>query len=190
MIPHIYQSVNGWFDWEDTYRRWAREIPQGGNLVEIGCYKGRSLAFLLVELLNLGRYDVTVHAVDNWAGVEGVEGQVLEDIFHSTLRRIDYPVAVHRKDSVKAAERFLPGMVDRVWIDGSHAEEDVYQDLRAWWPKVRQGGEMGGHDLSAHAGVDAAVGRWSREQGLAFEVLRSCHSDGGVMTNSWLVVKA
>eukprot|EP00913_Durusdinium_trenchii_P028263 g26492.t2 len=63
--------------------------------------------------------------------------------------------------SNEAAERFV-GFVDFVFVDGSHAYEDVFLDLRVWWPKVRPGGVMAGHDYNApNPGVVAAVNEFT-----------------------------
>jgi Methyltransferase domain len=182
-------AIDGWFDWELTYQRWARMVPLGGVIVEVGCFKGKSLTFLVEELQQLGRSDVYVHAVDNWAGVKDVTGLALATEFLHNLGATQYPIWVHSEASVRAAQIFETGKVDFVWIDGSHEEADVYADLCAWWPTVKYGGEMGGHDYSSHGGVQQAVDRWCRERNMVPEILHSCCTDGGPSTDSWLLVK-
>lgn len=39
-----------------------------------------------------------------------------------------------------------PNGFDFVYIDGDHSYEAVSEDLRAWWPLVRSGGILAGHD--------------------------------------------
>jgi hypothetical protein len=51
-----------------------------------------------------------------------------------------------RKPSVEAAKDFADGSLDFVYIDGLHFYEDVKNDIKAWLPKVRKGGMIGGHD--------------------------------------------
>jgi hypothetical protein len=193
LVTHVYQDIPGWFDWETTYRRWAEQVRPDGVIVEVGAYLGKSLSFLLVELQNLERYDVQVHAVDNWVGpepgVDGFAGLELEREFHNNIRSLMIRPAVHRMRSLTAASTFPPEAVDMVWLDGSHTFEDVYADLEAWWPLVRPGGEIGGHDLTSFAGVQKAVAMWSKRQGVEYRVLPSCHNSGPV-TSSWLMVKA
>jgi Methyltransferase domain len=48
--------------------------------------------------------------------------------------------------SVKAAESFSDGSLDFVYIDANHTFQHVNQDLRAWYPKLRVGGLICGHD--------------------------------------------
>lgn len=57
-------------------------------------------------------------------------------------------VGIHATGSVAASKRILGGSLDLVFIDGAHDYESVSQDLKAWWPKLRPGGVMAGHDFS------------------------------------------
>jgi len=56
-------------------------------------------------------------------------------------------VFFHRSTSVAAAETFNDATLDLVYIDADHKWWSVVQDLAAWWPKVRPGGVMLGHDF-------------------------------------------
>lgn len=52
----------------------------------------------------------------------------------------------------------LPNEVDFVWIDGDHSEEQVKRDIVNYWPLVKIGGMIGGHDYTAgNLGVKNAV---------------------------------
>lgn len=56
-------------------------------------------------------------------------------------------VFFHRTYSVNAAKSFEDESLDLVFIDADHKWWSVLQDLVAWWPKVRRGGVMMGHDF-------------------------------------------
>lgn len=83
--------------------------------------------------------------------------------------------------SVEAAKRFADGFLSFVYLDGNHSYEAVTEDLNAWWPKIRPGGIMGGHDFlnrtdnGWHCYVADAVIRWAFENQLEFTVT-SCRS--------------
>ncbi len=47
----------------------------------------------------------------------------------------------------QAAERFDDGFFDWIYIDANHRYEPVCQDILAWWPKVKLGGVLSGHDF-------------------------------------------
>ena len=48
--------------------------------------------------------------------------------------------------STEAASIILDETVDVVYIDARHDYRSVAQDIDAWWPKVRPGGILAGHD--------------------------------------------
>lgn len=48
--------------------------------------------------------------------------------------------------STDAARRFDDGYFDWVYLDALHTYDAVVQDLRAWWPKLREGGLLSGDD--------------------------------------------
>ena len=48
--------------------------------------------------------------------------------------------------SVEAASKFEDNSLDFVYIDADHAYDACQKDMDAWWPKVKKGGWMCGHD--------------------------------------------
>lgn len=53
-----------------------------------------------------------------------------------------------RISSEEAAPRVADGSLDFVYIDGNHFYPAVKQDIDLWWPKVKSGGVIGGHDYN------------------------------------------
>lgn len=51
-----------------------------------------------------------------------------------------------RKFSVDAAKDFEDESLDFVYIDGLHDYESASADIKAWYPKVKKGGILSGHD--------------------------------------------
>ena len=51
-----------------------------------------------------------------------------------------------RNSSTAAAQTFLDGSVDFVYLDARHTYDAVREDLQAWWPKIREGGILAGED--------------------------------------------
>jgi hypothetical protein len=49
--------------------------------------------------------------------------------------------------SAEAATMFENGSLDFVYLDADHCFESVWQDLSVWYPKVRIGGILAGHDF-------------------------------------------
>lgn len=194
-MDHIYQDIPGFFDWQGTYERWVQEVPAGGRIMEVGAFKGRSAAFLAVEAINSGKA-LEIHCVDTWQGspelgfVPEVQAGTLYESFLAHTRPVAEALHVHRMPSVEAAALFPDASVDRVWLDGDHSFAGLTADLEAWWPKVKPGGEMGGHDFGAFE-VTPALEPWARSRGLLIEVLhpdpRAGTTDVGL---SWVIRKA
>lgn len=131
---------------------------------------GKSISFLAVEAINSdGRQRIV--AVDKWEDHEAVtSGETFrgEETYRRYLRHIE-PVADRvetlRMNSLDAAEQFADGSCDFVFIDASHEYEDVLDDLRAWYPKVKAGGLFAGHDYH-WPGVSRAVNEFAAELGI------------------------
>ncbi|PNH09787.1 hypothetical protein TSOC_003561, partial [Tetrabaena socialis] len=56
----------------------------------------------------------------------------------------------------------IPGLVDFVYVDARHDYCGVTEDLELYWPKVRSGGVMAGHDyLDAPQVMDISKQDWA-----------------------------
>jgi len=92
------------------------------------------------------------------------------------LAEHDKRVTLLKMLSVEASTKFANGFLDLVYIDGNHSHRAVMEDMDAWWPKVKTGGIMGGHDFLTKTDegwfseVDSAVVRWTKEHNVAFHV--------------------
>lgn len=71
----------------------------------------------------------------------------------------NYPkrVKTFELSSLMASEIFGNRFFDMVFIDGLHSFEDCKADIKAWWPKIKTGGWIGGHDFHNRLGVKLAV---------------------------------
>lgn len=72
-----------------------------------------------------------------------------------------------REDSVDAAKQIDDRSLDFVYLDADHSEAGLLRDLAAWFPKVREGGWITGHDWDHphFPGVRRAVERFARRFG-------------------------
>jgi len=98
-----------------------------------------------------------------------------DEIYRRTLNRLKKfgrRSSILRETSNQALEHFQDGQLDFVYIDAQHHYEAVKEDVRSWYPKVRKGGILAGHDyLDGHIeqgvfGVKSAVDEFARENGL------------------------
>ncbi len=74
----------------------------------------------------------------------------------------DPRVTVERDFSVASAGRRPDGSCDFVYIDAIHTLSQCLADMLAWWPKIKAGGWLCGHDFDA-PGVTAAIREFLRQ---------------------------
>lgn len=126
------------------------------TVAEVGVYDGRLSAFLLH-----GRQDLTLLMVDRWAEVPPdhryhrtslmgkTSAKDWRDIKQLALDATTFAgtrAQVHPGESREVAKRIPLQSVDLVFVDADHTYEGVLEDLTAWYPTVRSGGYIGGHD--------------------------------------------
>jgi GT2 family glycosyltransferase len=80
----------------------------------------------------------------------------------------DRRVTVCRAFSVRAAALVPDESVDFVYIDAIHTKTAVLEDMYTWWPKVKPGGWLCGHDYHM-SGVIDAVGEFLAKNNLKLE---------------------
>jgi predicted O-methyltransferase YrrM len=148
--------------WRQDWHRWTlvRLIwgdPSIKRVVEVGVYWGLTAQVVLDNCEQVEHYWL----VDFWglyrkraleAPPETMRIWRLEcEKVYEACRRLmaSYSAArILRMKSVEAAEQFEPETLDLVFIDADHSEEAVTADIEAWWPLVRPGGYLTGHDYA------------------------------------------
>lgn len=169
-MEHFYQSVPGHFNYENVYKDMIAFAPQysAEKFVEIGAWKGKSICYAGVEIINSGK-NIRLDSVDTWEGSpsepvlmndESVINKTLYDEFIKNIGPIKHIVTPIKLSSVLAANVYQDNSVFFVFIDGSHLYESIKEDILAWLPKVKSGGFIGGHDIDQPEefnGVRAAV---------------------------------
>lgn len=81
-------------------------------------------------------------------------------------------VSIIRKPSVEAAQEIADGSLDLAFIDGAHDYNNVKADIAAWFPKIRPGGFLSGHDYRPggnYFGLIAAVEESTAEFGMTLQ---------------------
>ena len=73
------------------------------------------------------------------------------------------------KPSVEASKDIIKPL-DFVYIDANHDYKHVYEDLEAWFPLVREGGVVAGHDIIHCVGVLNAFMDWCRDHNIQFSI--------------------
>lgn len=126
-----------------------------GLVVEVGTYKGdfAEVMYNALEpeyLYAVDPFKVMEEYTDNPSigKIDFSDQAVLDELADSVEKRIagiGY-CKMLRATSVEASERFLDESLDVVYIDGCHKYESVKKDISVWYPKVKNGGILCGHD--------------------------------------------
>jgi hypothetical protein len=127
--------------------------------VEIGTWKGSTAVRLLAQMPNL-----FLHMVDRWEvpppGDSYFRGSLKivnspQSEFDAAERRTRELVRpyrgrykIHKMISIEAARLFEDESLDFVFVDSDHSYEGCITDIRAWFPKVKRGGILCGHDYN------------------------------------------
>lgn len=166
--------------WDEVLRRLPLGIVTG---VEVGVWAGKMSAQLL------SNPDLALYMVDTWCVPDkkssfyrsgDFTAQTSQEKFDALQRRAEVVTEFARNratilkgESSKIAETFDDNIVDFVFIDADHSYEGCSGDIARWWPKVKRGGILSGHDYNTpHArtqGVDKAVDEFVKRTGLPIE---------------------
>lgn len=190
-VEHFYEGIEGnTRDILPFYAECVREAPyhDRSHFVEVGAWKGRSTAFMCAEIIN-SRKPIAFSIVDMWqdathlAKAERPYEPATSTEFIANLSPVSLlfassaitcrPFTAMHMSSQDAAAQFAQWSADMVYLDGDHSYEAVRDDIRAWWPVVReQGGILAGHDYeNSYPGVMRAVNEFAEETGLTVEYM-------------------
>lgn len=158
-------GVEGWMTDGQARLLWesARRVPDGGRIVEIGSFRGRST----IVLARSAGPDVEVVAIDPHAGndrgpqeIDGFADQAAEDhdVFNANLERAGIRARVtHVRALSDEAHAQVAGSVDLLYVDGAHRYRPALTDIRDWGDRVTTGGTMLIHDSFSSVGVTLAI---------------------------------
>jgi hypothetical protein len=146
-------------------------LPKSWDIaVEIGVWEARYMANMLMKT------NMTVLGVDPYCSVpQYLDPEVITDIYErdsagdhliSFTRYMVAQVNIRTTNlNLKVAGRFTSGQIfrayghevlpycpdetiDFIYIDGDHTYEAVAADIAGWWPKLKVGGILAGHDYN------------------------------------------
>lgn len=155
-MDHFYQNIHGWMDYENLYQQMVKTAPETSWFVEVGSWKGRSAAFMCVEIANSGKA-IRFDCVDTWQGssehqagggcedVDCITGQLMQR-FLENMEPAQGQFTPLQMNSLQAAKLYKDASLDFVFIDAAHEYESVRADILAWLPKIKSGGYLAGHD--------------------------------------------
>jgi len=133
VLPKMVETISGWG-------------------AEIGVWKGWFSKHILEN------WDGTLIMVDLWKqqpsetyfDIMNQPYDIQEQCYQEAINSVSgFPGRYHilRMDSVLAAKTVEDELLDFVFLDANHSYEATWADLTAWYPKVRPGGIVSGHDF-------------------------------------------
>jgi len=119
----------------------------------VGCECGVAEGYFSADLLEAGV--AKLYSVDNWGTIEGIRGdgnfpqewhdKNYEDA-KKRLERFGDRSVILKGMTVEMANKVLDNSLDLLYLDAGHSYESVFNDLTAWYPKVKVGGIIASHD--------------------------------------------
>ena len=154
--------------WEEILKR----IPENRKVIgaEIGIWKGYNareiikarplITHIMVDPWDAENRDKSF--IESGSQDSQVSQAEYDKCFNVTLIRIGpwlERCKIMRMKSIDAAKQMQDNSLDYVFIDGDHSYKGVKRDIEAWYPKVKLGGWIGGHDyhIRFKTGVMKAV---------------------------------
>jgi hypothetical protein len=135
---------------QELIKRIGVEFPNG-KAVEVGTFT----AEFSREIMKI--WAGTLYMVDVWSPLDPT--QYIDASNHGNFEKgAIYGAAIDniagyenraimvRANSEKASDMFVDESLDFVYIDANHAYDYVVQDIELWYPKVKPGGYLCGHD--------------------------------------------
>lgn len=123
----------------------ANNLGQGLIGAEIGVEKGLNALFIINII-----QPKMLYLIDPWNNFMDEDSKEIigEAQYLQTLHLLkDYSnKTIIRKTSLEAVD-LIKEELDFIYIDGDHSYSGVYCDISKWYPKVKQGGIIAGHDF-------------------------------------------
>jgi len=192
-IKHIYETVSGWFTFPLFYSSVVDQAKDGYHFVEVGTWKGKSACYMAVEIINSEK-KIKFDCIDTFKGSEDEEyanpnsssyepllstSDGLYNHFLDNIKPVKHVVNPIRKSSLEVVNEYADESLNCVFLDAAHDYENVYNDIKAWLPKVKKGNILAGHDwnhspiqqaLDDTIGLDNIIKHWASESVWVYKV--------------------
>jgi len=152
-MKHFYQNIGeDWFTYSTFYSTVVENAENNAHFVEVGSWKGRSSVFMAVEIIN-SKKNIKFDCVDIWESsdeylqYDSIVNNTLYEEFLENIKPVSNIINPIKKTSIEASKLYKDNSLDFVFIDACHSYECVKEDIINWYPKVKTGGIIAGHDL-------------------------------------------
>lgn len=189
-------DLQGWFTNAEAFDRIIARLKPN-LIIEVGTWKGKSAIHALKRAMEF--CDCSIVCVDTWLGslehwtkhsaaellrrengLPMVYRQFLANIVHCGLQNRVVPIPLPSRIAAQVIAD-VNAKADLVYIDGSHDEQSVSEDISSYWPLLRDGGYMIGDDYNMPS-VRAAVTN-------ALSIPSSMQWRGAYAGSCWMIEK-
>lgn len=133
------------FDFASFYYRIAQELPNGCRVCEVGVADGDSALYLAKCLHSMGK-DFKLYMVDS---MDYGKYEQMKTIYQNIIKSgLGEYIEVVPYASLEASEMFNDNFFNFVYIDSSHTYPETAEEIRAWFPKVKDEFILAGHDYN------------------------------------------
>ena len=147
------------------------------EMVEIGSFAGVSSELFALHCKKIS-------CVDEWNPYWEIK---MEDIIKEAEAKFDILVSKYsnitkiKQSSILASGYFQNESLDLIYIDAAHDYDSVKQDIIAWYPKVKIGGVLAGHDYNYDPNIKVYQ--------VVNEIFAHSHKIEIYPDSSWLIIK-
>ncbi len=129
----------------------ASIIPEKSTIIEIGSYCGGSTS-IIAKIFKHSK----IFSVDPWEmyiedcsvydiNKQKIELEQAEKIFDGVIKNYTN-IVKNKTSSSEFVKNIEDNTIDFIYIDGNHQYSSVKEDLENWYPKIKLGGIIAGHD--------------------------------------------
>lgn len=143
--------------------------------IELGVCLGLNSYMLLESCPNIS----LILGVDHYLAYKDWDREVLQYEQDQNLERLKHNMqymgprfTLIRESSADAAADLGDEQYDFVFIDADHSMKAVLNDLDHYYPKIKKGGLIAGHDGNLFS-VNFAVTSWTKRHGIPDDALKS-----------------
>lgn len=145
-----------------------RELGEDLHCIEIGVCWGFNSYMLLESCPNIA----LITGIDHYRAYKDWDREIHQHEQDRSFEKIKVNMEIMgprfnliRESSTDAAAEIDDESCDFVFIDADHSMKAVLNDLDCYYPKVRKGGIVAGHDSNLF-GVNFAVTSWVKRHGI------------------------
>lgn len=157
------------------HREELPRIFEACNVLGVGAEIGVWYGYYSNEIAKI--YTGKILSIDKWTNTEDYERA--KDLLKDTK------CVLIQGYSQEVAKTIPDESLDFVYIDADHDYDNIKADYEAWFPKLRKGGVMSGHDYGDDNGF--GVKQYIDELGVPFETTTNDTWEGRKYNSWWLI---